>query len=98
MKKFFVVGIEPMTAEQDRSFIEYLRGLRVGWWHWIPNFWLVTGNTEAGCSEIRDELDRIAPGNTNLVLEVDPINWAGFGPTTDERNMFVWLNTFRRTT
>jgi hypothetical protein len=98
MRKWFVVGIESMTAEQEKSFLEYIRDKRMGWWHWIPNLWLITGSDAVGCSDIRDKLMNLAPAKNTLVLAVNPVTWAGFGPKSDKRDMFRWLNrTWGRT-
>ncbi len=92
MIKWFVIGTESLTVEQEKSFIEYLEGKRLGWWHWLPNFWLITGDNAPESSAIRDKLNDLASGKHLLVVEVNPVTWAGFGPGTAERNMFNWLN------
>jgi hypothetical protein len=89
--RFFVVGIEPITTEQEKSFIEYISAKQMGWWHWIPNFWLILGLNTPSCSEIRDELHRLAPSETIMVVEVSPVSWAGYGPNAGEKNMFPWF-------
>jgi hypothetical protein len=92
MTKWFVVGTESMTAEEEKSFIRYVQSKGLGWWHWIPDFWPITGDVaDLECSEIRDELSRIGRGNSTLVLEIQPVTWSGFGPKNDKRNMFTWL-------
>jgi hypothetical protein len=92
MRKWLVAGVETMTAKQEKEFIGYLRRKGLGWWHWIPNIWLLTGSNVPDCSEIRDELKIISDGADVIVLEVNPITWSGFGPKTDENNMFNWLH------
>jgi hypothetical protein len=93
MKQRFVVGIDSLTKEQEKEFVEYLRGRKAGWWHWIEHFWLLTnasGNIIP--QEIRDELLRIAPNVRVLVMDMnDPKQWSAEGPKADDRNMFTWL-------
>ena len=36
----FLVAVASSTPEQDLSFKNALTGM--AWWHWIPNFWLIT--------------------------------------------------------
>jgi hypothetical protein len=93
MKNRFVVGVDALTKEQEKEFVEYLRGRKCGWWHWIDNFWLITNSaSDLSLSEIRDELLRIAPEVRVFVLDMsDPKRWIGQGPKSDERNMFSWL-------
>jgi len=77
MTKWFVVGTESITAEQEKSFIDYIKDNGFGWWHWIPNFWLITGEGSPSCIEIRDELHKLAPGKDIIVVEFKPVTWAG---------------------
>jgi len=91
MRKWFIVGTQSITNEQEKSFITYIQSKGLGWWHWIPNFWLITG-TSTECSEIRDELHKRTGTQDVLVVEVNPVTWAGYGPNTGEQNFFSWLN------
>jgi hypothetical protein len=93
MKNRLVMGVDALTKEQEKEFVEYLRGRKCGWWHWIDNFWLITTTASDFLpSEIRDELVRIAPEVRVLVLNInDPKIWMGQGPQSEERNMFTWL-------
>jgi hypothetical protein len=94
MTKWFVVGTESITAEQEKSFIAYIHDEHgFGWWHWIPNFWLITGSGSISCDEIRDKLLEIAPGKDSIVVEVNPVTWTGFGPNQGKENMFAWFYT-----
>ena len=93
MKKRFIIGVDPTSKEQEKQFIEYLRGRGCGRWHWINNFWLVTDPSgKVTAKELRDELMRIAPEARILVLPVTPTRgWSGKGPRGPEKNMFDWL-------
>lgn len=94
MIRFYVVGIEALTRQQERAFIAWAHDAKgLGWWHWISNFWLLVGHQEVTCSDIRDELLRLAPGMDCLVLEVNPVTWAGFGPKTTVHDMFKWIKS-----
>jgi hypothetical protein len=93
MRRFFIVGIEGITPEQDKEFIRWAHDENgFGWWHWIPNFWLLVGHREnVGCEEILDYLNSVAHNKNKLVLQVTPTTWAGFGPTGPKKNMFDWI-------
>jgi hypothetical protein len=41
MAKRYVIGTANLTADQERAFLRYLNPIDVGWWHWLPNFWLI---------------------------------------------------------
>ena|SRR6266851_1585538 len=92
MTKWLVVSTQSITDEQEKAFIEYVRSKHMSWWHWTPNFWLVTGSDPPSCGEIRDKLHELAPGQHTIVIEVTPVTWAGFGPSSDKRNMFAWFD------
>ncbi len=94
MKKRFVVAIGTSTPEQDQAFREWISG-SYGWWHWIGNVWLIVDlNGMLTAAVIRDQLLECYPGVTTLVLELgvsESCTWSGFGPNTEQRNMFKWL-------
>src|SRR5580698_10225755 len=96
MTKRFIVLIEASSAEQNVAFREYIKGTRMGWWHWMANAWLlVDPKGVVNAAQIRDKVVQIFPGMDTLVIEMreEGGTWAGFGPRTDERNMFNWLRT-----
>lgn len=94
MKNRFVVGIDSMSTEQESAFVDYLRSNGYGWWHWINNFWLVVDISNTLTSaKLRDDLMEIAPKTNLLVIQIKGDHtWAGFGPSTKERNVFNWLH------
>lgn len=89
-----VALVQSMTSEQDREFINYMKKKGWGYWHWIDGAWLITpheSDTDVTV-DIRDKLNDIAPAKNIMVFEVDTIkSWAGFGPNTEKRNMFKWI-------
>lgn len=92
MKKF-VVAINPLTEEQSNQITNLFRH-EYGWWHWIEGFWLVVDLRDTLTAKwIRDQVQEIAPKARTLVLEVTTPtrNWAGWGPSTPEKNMFKWI-------
>lgn len=96
MTRRFIVGVDGMTPEQNKALADRLASLGCGWWHWIGNFWLVSDSSgKLTNSVLRDVVLEIAPGGTNLVLEVvGSTNWSGFGPNSqgnEKHNMFRWL-------
>ena len=94
MKRFFIIGIGPMTHAQTESLRDFIGGMGFGWWHWIDGMWLiVTDKADINATYIRDEIRKITPDAINLVVEVDPKDWVGIGPKSETRNMFQWLHT-----
>ena len=93
MTRYFVVGTDLVSKEQDKRFREWVdQEDGVTWWHWIEGVWLLsTFEHEMTVAAIRDKIGEIAPGTTNLVLEVTPDTWAGHGPSSEKKNMFSWL-------
>lgn len=94
MSKRFIVAIDRSNQEQNKAFLDYIQSQNLGWWHWIENFWLlVDTNNKLTAAAIRDKLDELYPSITNMVIELSASwdTWAGFGPSTKERDMFQWL-------
>ena len=94
MSRFFVIGINPTTSEQTDSIRNWLQSQNGTWWHWIDGMWLVVSHDpNVTAASIRENIDRLTPGVHNLVLQVQPINWSGFGPKSENRNMFTWIES-----
>lgn len=92
MKRFFVIGIDPISKEETEGIEEWLNESEVSWWHWIDGMWLVVSRDSAiSVSDIRNNIHIIANDATNLVVEIEPVTWSGFGPKSKERNMFTWI-------
>lgn len=87
-----------MRPEQDDKFIDFVKSLGLGYWHWIDGSWLLVDsrNREGLHTAIRDKLLEIAPGKNSFVAAVETSKeWAGFGPSDKqdtEKNMFHWLH------
>ncbi|AYZ32601.1 hypothetical protein [Serratia sp. FDAARGOS_506] len=96
MRRKYIVALDSSTAEQNEEFRKYIKKNGMGWWHWLNNFWLLTdseGKKTAG--DIRTDIRKFFPGIRLLVLQIDKEGdtWAGFGPNSDEKNMFTWLKS-----
>src|SRR5262245_55414180 len=94
MKNRYIICINNSTEQQEKKFIEYIKSYGLGWWHWLNNTLLLTdpkGKLNAGM--IRDSLRDIFPDENILVIEINATKdtWSGFGPNTEEKNMFTWL-------
>ena len=97
MKKRFILALGSTSPEQNGAFGEFAREQGLGWWHWLPNMWLLTDSqgqwTAAG---LRDKATDIYGNENVFVLELradGSDTWAGYGPNTDKRNMFPWLTS-----
>jgi|GEM_PF-842201 hypothetical protein len=98
MKRRFVILLDRSTPEQNKAFIEFLKTSDInGYWHWLNNSWLIaTYNLEITGAQIRDKIKEIFPDVNNMVLvlnEDGTDTWAGFGPKSEDRDMFRWLRT-----
>jgi hypothetical protein len=93
MKRRFAVAVENMTLTEDTAFVEWIRTKNLGWWHWIPGFWLITTKSGGVSTEdIRNQLRKITGRKDVMVLEIQkPMTWSGYGPDTRERDMFKWI-------
>ena len=90
-KRKFVVIIKEEAPEDISSFRKYLEQQRFGWWHWTSNAWLLTTrDQQMSAKKIRDKLREITRKKTTMVLEVESVTWAGFGPT-GEKDISKWI-------
>ena len=92
MSRYFVIGIDSTNKSQADAIREWIEGEGINWWHWVDGMWLlISDKRDLRVSTIRDQINTLAPGVTNLVIEVKPITWSGFGPKSEARDMFKWL-------
>lgn len=77
MAKFFVLLTETLSTAQEKKFHEKLT-TEIGWWHWIPNSWLIKDTTSNPISteQIRQYIQDIDDGIRCVVVEVTPRHWA----------------------
>ena len=97
MRKRFIVALQPASTEQNTAFLGFVKSAGLGWWHWMPNFWLLIDHKgQSSAEEIRDKVCEIFPTLNNIVIELASGNdtWAAFGPKSEERNMFSWLQNY----
>jgi hypothetical protein len=90
MTKRFVIGTKTLSSEQEASLLSYIRKSGAGWWHWLPNFWLIKDSKEKlTASDLIDALD----GAQGLVMEIpEDITWAGrVSPNNAGKEPFDWL-------
>ena len=90
MKQRFIVLVDDATPEQQNAVTLFLKG-KVGYWHHFSDSWLVTTSDPTWSpAKLRDEVRRVVPGPSILVLKVDtPKGWSGFGA----KGMFDWLHS-----
>jgi len=92
--KRYIINIGKSTEQQEENFIKFLNESNVAWWHWLSNFWLVTDPNENFSSSIlRDKAVELFNKERVIVIELndDGDTWSGFGPKTDEKDMFKWV-------
>jgi hypothetical protein len=95
--KTFIVGLEGSTAVQEEAFIQWITENGLGYWHWIPNFWIIQSLEDTHTvASIRDKITETFPAMNTLVVEIDivpgSVSWSGYGPQTVQYDMFAWLN------
>lgn len=94
MKKRFIVCVNGSTKVQDHNFIDFIKIQNVGWWHWLTNTWLIADrNGKLSASSLRDKAVSIFGHEHVLVIEINNSRdtWSGFGPSSEDKNMFRWL-------
>jgi len=95
VNKRFVVLVGSATKEQNDAFLRYIKANNLGWWHWLPNAWLLKGtNTQLKAANIRDAARDVFGKANNFVIELNEEGetWSGFGPKTETKNMFAWIH------
>lgn len=95
MYKRFIVLLNDSTAEQNDSFLEWIKEEGIGSWHWLSNSWLLaTSKGHLSAQDIRDKLMETYPGVHNMVVEISANGdtWSGFGPKGENNNMFKWIH------
>lgn len=92
MVRNFVVAVDNLTSEETKKINELFQGT-YGWWHWIDGFWIVYDSLDRlSAASIRDQLGNVVGEKRRIVLEVTPGEWAGFGPNSEDSNMFPWMH------
>jgi len=95
--KRFVILLNHVTEAQNAEFKKFVTESSLGYWHWLPNNWLLftrQDNPAISAAALRDKVGEYYPGVRCLVLELnkDGDTWAGHGPNRKERNMFTWIH------
>lgn len=96
MKMRFVVLLDSATKEQNLAFLEFIKASNIAWWHYLNTTWLLYDENNRVSAEIlRNKLMELYPGVYNLVLEFGPEGdtWYGYGPSSENRDMFSWLRS-----
>lgn len=91
----FIIATDELSKDESTKISDYVKSLKVAWWHWIDGLWLVSTNKkEISTSKLLDDVEKIvSSSNPNIiVMEVDPITWSGYGPSNNSKNMFSWIH------
>lgn len=93
MGKRFAIATDPLTPDEERAFRAKLG--QMGFWHWLPNFWLVkTSNDAMTATQLRDWIHEVAPQARAFVTEVQSRDWGGlFKPDEKKRDMGAWIRS-----
>jgi hypothetical protein len=91
-KSKFIVAISDATAENRDAISNRLKNLGFGYWHWMPDIWLLTTSSALTAESIRDEVMKLAPSINIFVTPVaNPpggMIWATYSPEEWQE----WLN------
>lgn len=86
--KHFVIAIDTSTAPERDTITNSIEAAGCGFWHWLPDFWLVGDPDFAHSPDWwRDRVRALAPSRMVMVLEVSPRMWAGYVPEDTEHWM-----------
>ena len=100
MSKRYIIALDTSSKEKDDLLLNALNELKLLWWHWLNNVWLIKDtNEQYDCGKLRDILNKTHPNINCLVIELNNNGdtWAGFGPSSEKRNMFNWIrNTWNK--
>jgi hypothetical protein len=94
MTKRFVILLDTCAKEEEEAVRAHIVAV-AGWWHWLPNSWLLSDPTgQLTARKLRDDINKILPETHMMVLEFSDsgYTWSGFGPSSKERDMFNWMN------
>ena len=90
--------LDSATPDQDASFLKWLKGEGIGYWHWLSHCWLLVNNAgHLRASVIRDKAEDIYGRPNLMVLELkgssESDTWSGLGPKSENHNMFEWIRS-----
>lgn len=92
MSKKFIMATDPLTPEQEQALRNKL-GLN-GFWHWLPNFWLVKSlDPDFSAVKLREMVEEVAPLARCFMTEVVPVEpWAARAkPDSQGNSMTAWI-------
>ena len=94
MKRRFILSVSGLSDREVNELREYLK--TVGWWNWIPNFWLlITSSDVMSCEKLRNKVVEINSDAKCLAMEIPAdLDWAYHGAANDKgKTMGEWLKT-----
>ena len=94
MSANFVVGVEPLTRDQEKQFIAFIKENDGSWWHWIANLWIARFPDEAEISleNLWHFLNKISPDARIFITQVEGDNWIVSNHELKGKSMSTWLN------
>jgi len=94
MKNRFIVCVNKSTEIQEKEFFDACAVRGFGWWHYLSNTWLlVREGDNIAVAEIRDLVIKYFDDEYNMVFKLNENEgtWAGFGPASEDKNMYKWI-------
>lgn len=89
MSRRFALFTDQVTKEQENA-ISRSFAPDMGYWHWLPNSWLLYQDDEKWDAQgIREKIRALVPGVFVMVIEIQGGNkWAAFAPP----NWYHWMH------
>lgn len=85
----YIVVASSLSAQQREQIHEIVKAKSNGWWHHMPNVWIVRGGTVASWTDSWTSV--VEPGRAaGLVFKLDngtPEGWSGYA----EQKMYDWI-------
>lgn len=94
MKKRYIVSIDGnITNQENENFNEFLKNKNVSSWHWLSNTWLIVDNSDSLSSEeLCEKSIEIFNNRRNIIVDISSRKWSGYGPQTENEDMFKWFD------
>ena len=86
----FILVANELSDEQREKIQDVVKANADGWWHHMPNVWLLSGKTATAWRDLVKDI--VAPGPAGiLVFKVDTVfsgGWSGY----TQKKMYPWLH------
>ena len=78
----FVIVAPALLPSQQNTLTQHFQSSGVGYWHWGSDTWLIATRTLENAVALRGKINQALPGVHVVVLQVTPVMWSMYGPST----------------